>query len=110
VGIYLLPSFSILKMKAGDSSEKLVNIYLIAQSHVLEGKTVFIITAAVRPSNLKKKKKKRGKAVLGANRAVRHAEAPPHFLDNRLTDGVKVVSLIHRPPFTPRKIPGTHFC
>jgi hypothetical protein len=34
----------------------------------------------------------------------------PHYLDNRLTDGCKVVSLTRRPPFTPRKIPGTHFC
>jgi hypothetical protein len=25
----------------------------------------------------------------------------PHFLDNRLTDGSKVVSLTLRPPFTP---------
>jgi hypothetical protein len=33
----------------------------------------------------------------------------PHFLDSRLTDGDKVVSLTHRPHFTPRKIPGTHF-
>jgi hypothetical protein len=32
----------------------------------------------------------------------------PHFLDNRLIDGGEVVSLTHRPPFTPRKIPGTH--
>jgi hypothetical protein len=32
-----------------------------------------------------------------------------HFLDNRLTDGDEVVSLTRRPPFTPRKIPGTHF-
>jgi hypothetical protein len=32
----------------------------------------------------------------------------PQLLDNRHTDG-KVVSLTHRPPFTPRKIPGTHF-
>jgi hypothetical protein len=34
--------------------------------------------------------------------------------DSRLTDGGKVVSLTHRPPFIPppppRKIPGTHFC
>jgi hypothetical protein len=30
-------------------------------------------------------------------------------LDNRLTDGGKVVSLTRQPPFTPRKIPGTHF-
>jgi hypothetical protein len=34
----------------------------------------------------------------------------PHFLDNRLTDRGEVVSLMRRPPFTPRKIPGTHFC
>jgi hypothetical protein len=47
----------------------------------------------------------------------------PHFLDNRLTDGGKVVSLTRQlpftprkipgtrqPPFTPRKSPGTHFC
>jgi hypothetical protein len=34
----------------------------------------------------------------------------PHLIDNRLTDGDKVVSLMRRPPSTPRKIPGTHFC
>jgi hypothetical protein len=34
----------------------------------------------------------------------------PHFLDNRLTDGGEAVSLTHLSPFTPRKIPGTHFC
>jgi hypothetical protein len=33
----------------------------------------------------------------------------PYFLDSRLTDGGEVVSLTRRPPFTPRKIPGTHF-
>jgi hypothetical protein len=33
-----------------------------------------------------------------------------HFLDNRLTDGGEVVSLTCQTPFTPRKIPGTHFC
>jgi hypothetical protein len=33
----------------------------------------------------------------------------PHFLDNQLTDGGEVVSLTRRPPFTPRKIPNTHF-
>jgi hypothetical protein len=32
-----------------------------------------------------------------------------HFLDNRLTDDSEVVSLTRRLPFTPRKIPGTHF-
>jgi hypothetical protein len=30
--------------------------------------------------------------------------------DIRLTDGGKVVSPTRRPLFTPRKIPGTHFC
>jgi hypothetical protein len=35
---------------------------------------------------------------------------PPNFLDSRLTDGGEVLNLIHRPSFTPRKIPGTHFC
>jgi hypothetical protein len=34
----------------------------------------------------------------------------PHFLDNRLTDDGEVVSLKRRPPFTPRRIPSTHFC
>jgi hypothetical protein len=31
-------------------------------------------------------------------------------LDNPLTDGGEVVSLMRWPPFTPRKIHGTHFC
>jgi hypothetical protein len=29
----------------------------------------------------------------------------PHFLDNRLIDGGKVVSLTRRPPFTPKNVP-----
>jgi hypothetical protein len=33
-----------------------------------------------------------------------------HFLDIRLADGGEIVSLTRRPPFTPRNIPGTHFC
>jgi hypothetical protein len=32
------------------------------------------------------------------------------FLDNRLTDSGEVISSTRRPPFTPRKIPGTYFC
>jgi hypothetical protein len=32
------------------------------------------------------------------------------FLDSRFTDGCEVVSLTRQPLFTPRKIPGTHFC
>jgi hypothetical protein len=38
----------------------------------------------------------------------------PHCLDNRLTDGCKVVSRTHRPHFTLQKhyfsASGTHFC
>jgi hypothetical protein len=34
----------------------------------------------------------------------------PHFLDNRLTDGGDAFSLKHRPPSTPRMIPGTNLC
>jgi hypothetical protein len=34
----------------------------------------------------------------------------PHFLDNRLTDGGEIVSLMRQPPFTPRAIPSTPFC
>jgi hypothetical protein len=39
----------------------------------------------------------------------------PHCLDNRLTDGGKVVSPTHRPHFTPQKhyyvyVSGNHFC
>jgi hypothetical protein len=32
----------------------------------------------------------------------------PNFVNSRLTDGSEVVSLALRPPYTPRKIPGTH--
>jgi hypothetical protein len=39
----------------------------------------------------------------------------PHCLDNRLTDGGKVVSPMYQPHFTPQKhyyfsVSGTHFC
>jgi hypothetical protein len=34
----------------------------------------------------------------------------PTFSDIRLTDGGKVISPTRRPLFTPRKIPGSHFC
>jgi hypothetical protein len=34
----------------------------------------------------------------------------PHFLDNQFTDDGMVLSLTYRSPFTPRKIPDTHFC
>jgi hypothetical protein len=33
----------------------------------------------------------------------------PYFVDSEITDGGEVVSLLRRPLFTPRKIPGTHF-
>jgi hypothetical protein len=34
----------------------------------------------------------------------------PHFLNNRFTDVGEDVSPTRRPLFTPRKIPGSHFC
>jgi hypothetical protein len=34
----------------------------------------------------------------------------PHFLDDLLTHGGEVVSIMHWLPFTPRMIPGTQFC
>jgi hypothetical protein len=34
----------------------------------------------------------------------------PNFLYNWITEGSEVISLKGQPPFTPRKIPGTHFC
>jgi hypothetical protein len=37
-------------------------------------------------------------------------EAPTFSLDSRLTDGGEFVSFTRRPPFSPMKIPGTHFC
>jgi hypothetical protein len=40
---------------------------------------------------------------------LREVEVPT-FLDILLTDGGKVVSPMRRAVFTPRKIPGTHFC
>jgi hypothetical protein len=33
-----------------------------------------------------------------------------HFVDNRVTYASEVVRLTRRLPFTPRKIPGIHFC
>jgi hypothetical protein len=32
-----------------------------------------------------------------------------HCIDTRFTEGGEVVVLAHRPPFSYRKIPGTHF-
>jgi hypothetical protein len=40
---------------------------------------------------------------------LREVEAPT-FSDILLVDGGKIVSPTRRPPFTPRKIPGTHIC
>jgi hypothetical protein len=56
---------------------------------------------------------KKGKAAPVTGRRYPYgAEASrlPHVLDNRLTDSGEVVSLKHRPPFTPSKILGTQFC
>jgi hypothetical protein len=50
---------------------------------------------------------RRKHSIFSKTQAVRHQGST--FLDNLLTDG-GAVSLMHWPPFTPRKIPGTHFC
>jgi hypothetical protein len=34
----------------------------------------------------------------------------PHFVENQLIDSDEVVSLMRRPSFTLRMVPGTHFC
>jgi hypothetical protein len=34
----------------------------------------------------------------------------PYFVDNWPTDGSDIIDLTCRLPFTPSKIPGTHFC
>jgi hypothetical protein len=34
----------------------------------------------------------------------------PNYVESQFTDRGKVVNLKHRPRFTLRKIPGTHFC
>jgi hypothetical protein len=44
------------------------------------------------------------------NRQVCETSRLPHFLENRLTDGGKVVSLKQGPSFTVRQIFGTCFC
>jgi hypothetical protein len=60
-----------------------------------------------------KRKVGKGKAIPATgNRGPQGCEMSrlPYFLDNLLIDGGEVVSLMHWQPFTPREIPGTHFC
>jgi hypothetical protein len=60
-----------------------------------------------------KKVKGKGKAILVTDRGGPYGcetSRLPQFLDNRLTYGCEVVGIMRQPPFTPGKIPGTHFC
>jgi hypothetical protein len=62
---------------------------------------------------LKSEYKKKGKTIpVTGRRGPYGCETSklPHFLDNRLREDGEFVSLTRRPPFTSRKIPGTHFC
>jgi hypothetical protein len=55
---------------------------------------------------------KKGKAIPVTGRGGRQVGGMlrlPHFLYNGLTDGCEIISLTRRPPFTLKKIPGTHF-
>jgi hypothetical protein len=90
------------------------NLLLSEQSAILYG--------ALSPCHHSVKLKHRGECAFKGKRGkaipVTCREGPwscetsrlPHFLDNSLADGGEVVSPTRRPPFTPRKIPGTHFC
>jgi hypothetical protein len=55
------------------------------------------------------KVKKKGKAIPLTGRGGVEVSRLPYFLDNRFTEGGEVVGFTRRPPFTPRKILGTHF-
>jgi hypothetical protein len=68
-----------------------------------EGVRIFLITS----------EGKKGKDITVTGREGPYGcetSKPPHFLDNRLTDGCEVVSLTRRPPFTARTSPAIHFC
>jgi hypothetical protein len=61
----------------------------------------------------KKKKKKKGEAIPVKGRGGPmgcETSRLPHFPDNRITDGGEVAILTRWPPFTPKRIYGTHFC
>jgi hypothetical protein len=68
--------------------------------------------AQINIQRLKGKQFKKGKSIPVRGRGGPYGcetSRLPHFLDNRLADGV-VVSPTRRPPFNTRKIPGPHFC
>jgi hypothetical protein len=87
-------------------------------SFLLLKQVVHILTTAFKPMRhvslyVKNYSNKKDKAIPVTGREDAQAcetSTFPHFTDNRLTDGGKAVSLTRRPPFTPRKIPDTHFC
>jgi hypothetical protein len=58
-----------------------------------------------------KKKKKKSIIVTGRGDSQGcETSKVPHFLDNRFTDGGKVVRFTRWPSYTPKKIPHTHIC
>jgi hypothetical protein len=66
-------------------------VTLLYHYHKVKGKVKFSLYRPWRP--------------LGLREVEAHT-----FSDIRLIDGGKIVSTTRRPLFTPRKIPGTHFC
>jgi hypothetical protein len=113
---------SALKIRAVCSSETSGNVYWTTRHHIPEDSTLHGLFCDVLKSNInnydgesvnRSQKDKKRKAIPVTDRRDPYGcetSKLPHFLDNRLTDGGEVFSLMHWPPLTPRKIPGTHFC
>jgi hypothetical protein len=105
--------FFTLKMEGIRSSETSVQSTTSTRRHTLEDGILqekYIISFGPKSGDGKVKE---GKAIrVTGHGGPQDCETSrlPHVLDSRLTDGGEFVSLTRRPPFTPMKIRGTHFC
>jgi hypothetical protein len=87
------------------------SVGMINQKSLRSGRVIRLTLRYAFPSFSVKIQKRKAIPVTGyGGPLVCDTSRLPHSVDNRLTDGGNVVSLTRRPPFTPRKIPGTHFC